>query len=174
MHKVKCYYCNEYFDRDADPCEKVTGNRYAHRECYSKNFNRDSSYIDLIYHYLSKEVFISLDLSKTWFPVLKKQLDKYIEENKYTYEGIYYALKYHYDVKKGDPQKSGGRIGIVPFVYDEAQNHFVREAQAGQRILTQFEQFQSQNKTQQTIYVPQAKEKTPSLIDMNSILDSED
>ena len=174
MHKVKCYYCNEHFDRDKDPCEKVTGNRYAHKECYARNYNRDESFVDLIYSYLSKEVFIMLELSKTWYPTLKKQLDKYVEEEHYTYEGIYYALKYHYDIKKGDPQKSGGRIGIVPYVYDEAQVYFERQTKAGQKILTQFEQFQAKNQDQQIINIPPQKEKAPVLIDMNSILNGEE
>ena len=33
MHKVKCYYCGLYFDRDKVPYTQVTSNRYAHKDC---------------------------------------------------------------------------------------------------------------------------------------------
>lgn len=31
MHRVKCYYCGQYFDRDKEPAVKLENmNRYAH------------------------------------------------------------------------------------------------------------------------------------------------
>lgn len=32
-HPVKCYYCEERFDRDWEPFVKINSNRYAHRHC---------------------------------------------------------------------------------------------------------------------------------------------
>lgn len=33
MRRVKCLYCNQYFDADTIPFIKPRANRYAHREC---------------------------------------------------------------------------------------------------------------------------------------------
>lgn len=36
MHKVKCFFCGKQFDRDKEPCVKVSEKRYAHIECAKK------------------------------------------------------------------------------------------------------------------------------------------
>lgn len=33
QHRVKCYYCGEYFDANKEECGKVNANRYAHKKC---------------------------------------------------------------------------------------------------------------------------------------------
>ena len=37
MHKVKCKYCQEIFDRDKEPFVKVSERRYAHKLCFEQN-----------------------------------------------------------------------------------------------------------------------------------------
>ena len=40
MHRVKCYYCGQYFDRDKEPAVKLENmNRYAHEKCNLDNAN---------------------------------------------------------------------------------------------------------------------------------------
>ena len=59
-------------------------------------------------------------------PRIKQQIKKYVEEYGYTYSGIMKALIYYYEIKgnKFDFAKTNGGIGIVPFVYQEAQQYF--------------------------------------------------
>jgi hypothetical protein len=40
--------------------------------------------------------------------------------NKMTAKGIYYAVRYMYDIKKLDPKKAEGGIGLVPSIYEES------------------------------------------------------
>ena len=35
-HKVKCYYCQQFFDRDKEPTVQVMSRRYAHKLCAEK------------------------------------------------------------------------------------------------------------------------------------------
>lgn len=172
MHKVKCMYCEEYFDRDKEPAEKVTSRRYAHKVCYDKNYKRDDQYAELIYYYLSKEVFIGMNLDSCWYQTLNRQLTKYVTDDHYTYEGIYQALKYHYEVKKGDPQKSNGRIGIVPYVYEEAQKYYAHKEKQSLAALEAYEKVAKET-TVIPVVIPHIRRETVKLIDMNSIF-SED
>ena len=38
-HMVKCLYCGKMFDRDTEPCVKVS-NRYIHQTCFD---NKDAA-----------------------------------------------------------------------------------------------------------------------------------
>ena len=42
-----------------------------------------------------------------------------------TPKGIYFTLKYYYEVQKGDRDKALGGIGIVPSIYKEATAYWV-------------------------------------------------
>ena len=54
----------------------------------------------------------------------ERQRNHFIKDFGYNNEGILLALKYFYEVKKSSPDKSGNRIGIVPYVYEEAQSYY--------------------------------------------------
>ena len=41
-----------------------------------------------------------------------------------TAKGIYFALKYHYEIKKGDVTKSENGIGIIPHIYEDSRNYW--------------------------------------------------
>ena len=57
-------------------------------------------------------------------PVVFSQLKRYTQGLGYTYDGILKTLKYFYEVKNGDKEKANEGIGIVGFIYDEAQNYW--------------------------------------------------
>lgn len=60
------------------------------------------------------------------------------------YKGQLLTLKYFYEVKKSSIAKSNGSIGIIPFVYLEAQNYYEKQAkrvdEISKAIQTQLEQ----------------------------------
>ena len=108
---VKCAYCGGSMDKD-------TALRYKdknyHESCCQSAKERDK---------VSEYICYLFDL-KAPGPQNYRLLKKYIEEEGYTYKGIFYSLKYFYEVKKSNITKGQERIGIVPYIYDEAQKYF--------------------------------------------------
>lgn len=118
MHRVKCYYCNKYFDRDAEKYQKV-GNRYAHLECNEFKPLSDTDYYQMVKAYAGSVLGDYANFGK-----IGKQLREFISTGKCTYKGIYLTVKYWYEIKKESPSRSYGGIGIVPYIYNEAQSYW--------------------------------------------------
>lgn len=135
-HKVKCRGCGEYFDTDKmslDDWIMPTPRHYWHTKCYVdwKN-NRvnihvtgkpDEWYLSQLTEYLYQDLKIAVD-----FPKLSSQWKNFLTSKKkeMTAKGIYFAMRYFYDVKHGDPLKAQGGIGIVPNIYNEAAEYWIR------------------------------------------------
>lgn len=132
-HKVKCYYCGEIFDRDKEASVAVPdkARRYAHKDCFEKNSKIEQE--NEQYKIQLEEYIKNLFGYKKLPEPVKKQIRQYTIENNYSYLGILRALKYHYEIKHGSKEKAYGRIGIVPYVYDEAHNYYLALWQARQK-----------------------------------------
>lgn len=87
-----------------------------------------------------------------------------------TYRGQLLALKYFYEVKKGDIKKSRGSIGIITYVYDEARVYYQNQAkkadEISEGIQKQLEQDRIEIKYNPSDYMSRKKKKK---IDLNSI-----
>ena len=114
----KCYYCGGDVDITTDKYSKVHSNRYAHRECHIKNYTPDEEYIPKIYEYL-KSINFNYNYTQC-----DKQRVNFIKTMGYTNEEIYLTLKYMYSIKKLSPERSEGRIGLVPYLKEEAIQYF--------------------------------------------------
>lgn len=57
-------------------------------------------------------------------PKVLSQVKHFYQTGKYTYKGMERALIYHYEIKDGSIAKADEGIGIVPYVYQEAQDYF--------------------------------------------------
>ena len=123
-HFVICKYCGETFDRDTTPFVAVGSRRYAHKECGEKYevklTQNEKDYNELLEY--TKKIFSDVSLAK-----IKMQIRKYKMEYGYDYLSILNALKYFYEIKKNDVDKSNGGIGIVPYIYEEANKYFKEE-----------------------------------------------
>lgn len=128
-HYVTCPICNKKFDRDRIECVKE-GRRYLHIECSQTTEER-----------LSKEekdkraleqYIMQLFNTEYVNPRVQTQIRKYIQENKFTYNGILMSLKYFYEIKHGDIEKAHGGIGIVEYIYQDAKNYYYDIWQAQQ------------------------------------------
>lgn len=62
------------------------------------------------------------------------QLSEYTTNIGLTYEQIADILKYWYEIKKNDPVKSGGGIGIVPYIYKEALKYWKKEKEYQEKM----------------------------------------
>lgn len=91
-------------------------NKHYHPECYQEQKIKDD-----LYEYICR-----LFTFKAPGPRIYSQISKYIAKG-YTYKGIYQALQYFYEVKHGDIKKANEGIGIVPYVYDEAQHYYAEK-----------------------------------------------
>lgn len=156
---VHCRICKEPIDRDIEE-EGVdwimtSKNFFFHKQCYDdwavKKNNIESQaneemWFDATWEYLKRDLKIPLNFMK-----LKKQWDSYIKKG-FTAKGIYFCLRYFYEVKKGDSTKSEGGIGIIPFIYSEGTNYWQSKEQRSKGICARIEEqvraFHNQKKIQ--------------------------
>lgn len=131
---VQCRICKERFNRlDPGLIEGVDwiqpSNRiYYHKKCYDEYQNsrldvhanmKDEVWFDASWEFLRKDLKYSFNYVK-----VRKQWESFLK-NKMTAKGIYFALKYHYEIKKGDVTKSENGIGIVPHIYEDSREYWV-------------------------------------------------
>ena len=140
---VKCCICNERdIDRnvlveDKDYIRK--GTKYYHIKCYedwkSSKPTTDEEYKGFIYDFLSRDLKVPYD-----YYMIEAQIKKFTKEHQYTIKGIFFALKYFYEIKGGDWDKGYGGIGIVPFIYNESRAYWILRERESNGIVAQIEQ----------------------------------
>lgn len=121
---VKCPYCDCYFYREEEEFVKI-GRRYAHKTCVDVQ-GQD----DILKERIREKAKSVLGTAYVKTRV-DKQINEFVEDGK-TLEGILYTLEYWYDIKKMSAEKAYGGIGIVPFIYQEAQEYKSRQDQIKQ------------------------------------------
>ena len=133
-HPVKCIYCGHTFDRDKVPCVPIPHGkriRYAHETCQKRMDDAKRAEEE---NRINLENYIKNLFNYTVLPdKVQNQINLFITENNYTYSGILKALKYFYEIKHGSKEKAYGRIGIVPFVYQDAHNYYLALWQTRQK-----------------------------------------
>lgn len=127
---VKCLYCGEKFDRLSEPNIKI-GRRYAHKKCYEAQDDKDIKaqqdkheffeYIKTIYGEDYNYISIS------------KQAESFIKQYNFTYSGMLKSLKWWYEVKGNSKESANGRIGIIPYIYNDAKKYYYNLYLAQQR-----------------------------------------
>lgn len=124
---VKCPFCEISFDREEEEFIYYK-NRYWHINCYKERFP-DEEEKEKLRNYI-KKLFNMEQLSV----LINKQIKDYVNEYKYTYSGILGTLVYCYEIEKMDITKAKG-IGIVPYNYENAKEHFKRKEIEQKRII---------------------------------------
>lgn len=116
---VKCSVCGKQFDRLKEPFVKTSSTRYAHVKCGKIKEKEDKEKEDKkkLEDYI-KQVYGMDRIS----PLIRKQIDSYIKDDM-TYSGMLGSLYYFYGVKGNDSAKAKG-IGIIPYIYQEAEEYF--------------------------------------------------
>lgn len=114
----KCCICSHSVNIAEEEFLKI-GRRYAHTKCDEEQKNNPNSEYN---QKIRMEIFICELFGKEFVPpFIQKQIKEYLSLG-YTYKGIYYALFYFYKTKKNTVKKLS--IGIVPYVYDEANRFY--------------------------------------------------
>lgn len=114
---VKCLYCEQQFYRENEDYVQVSG-RYAHKHCYEVYLQKQE-YRQQIHQRMQKYCGTSYSAAR-----INKQLKNFVEEKHFTEEGILNTIIYWFEIRGEDPEKSYGGIGIVPYVYNDAQRYF--------------------------------------------------
>ena len=162
MHKCKCVYCQNIFDRDKLPFVQISERRYAHKECADKiqsQKTQDEKDYDALADYIEKLFGVGYISAK-----IAKQIKDMRTTYGYTYSGMLGTLMYWYEVRGGVLEKANGGVGIVPYKYDEAKEYYLKIQQANQ-INANIKGFKTKI-TEITIEPPKPEERKPRLFNL--------
>lgn len=188
---VECRVCKQKFNRlDPDLVEGVywvqpVKRFYYHKKCY-EDFARKKGQIGkegieleadeivwktAVEDYLKRDLKVSLDYKK-----FNSQWKKFVEKDEYTPKGIYFTIRYFYEICGGLTNKSEGGIGIVPHIYKDAAAYWGERNQKDKNIVAaieeQIRQFQNRNIIE--VKMKRKKRQVKTAAEMLAEVDMED
>jgi hypothetical protein len=182
-HIVKCRVCGQQFDTNDPTVQWVmpSKNFYYHSQCYEDYAKKKTAicndihadvdntlWFDALYDYLKKDLKVNLNMMK-----MKSQWENFLKKG-YTAKGIFFCMKYFYDVLHNDPNKSDG-IGIISFIYQEGCQYWVDREQHDAGICARIEaQIARAQEQKQVVIRQKQKKKTKPTIDLSVIANMED
>ena len=119
---VKCIYCGEQFDRNAEPFVAVNSRRYAHQRCYDKEESAKTQG-EKDYEELCKYIKQKFGL-QTISAKITRQITDYKKQYNFSYSGMLKALTWWFDVKHNTLEGTNGGIGILPYIYNDAKTYY--------------------------------------------------
>ena len=165
---VQCRICKEKFNRlDPNLLEgvdyvKPSERMYYHKRCYDEYQNSkldvhanmtDELWFNAAWDFLRKDLKYGFNFVK-----VRKQWESFVK-NKMTAKGIYFAFKYHYEIKKGDVTKSENGIGIIPHIYADSREYWEERERREAGICAAIEQQILEASKQKTVMVKIEKPK---------------
>ena len=132
-------------------------NKNYHADCKAKKIEKEEL----------SEYICRLFSLKAPGPRINAQLKSFFEKYpNYTHKGIKQALEYFYEIQKKPIEKANQGIGIVPYVYDSAQEYFNNISLRQERVAQALSN--SLDAQTQTIVVKK-QEKKKQLYDLNNL-----
>lgn len=163
QHMVLCRCCKQKFDAQPEDEGKIwmlrTTNWYYHKKCYDDWVKKkddihtqadEEMWLDAVWQYLKCNIKVISGEKVEEYYKIKNQWDKQIEKG-YTPKGIYFSILYFYEIQKGDPAKSRGGIGIVPFIYNDATQYWIAREQRERGIVAAIERQVREAQSQEII-----------------------
>lgn len=131
-HYVKCYYCNETFDRDKKPCIEIINDktknkpRWAHEACAKINgYIKPPEMTQNEQDYLELENYIKKLFKKDYLNAkIINQIYTYKNTYNYSYSGMLKCLKWWYEKEQHQTEDANEGIGIIPFIWDRVYNYY--------------------------------------------------
>jgi hypothetical protein len=152
---VKCSFCGQ-------GVIKLEAQRYKNKN-YHSNCAELQKQKDELTEYICR--LFSL---KAPGPRIYAQIKSYLEKYPYyTYIGIKQALVYFFEIQKKSIDKANQGIGIVPYVYDDAQEYFNRITMRQERVATELSDTLSV--AAQEIKIKKQEKKKKNLYDMENL-----
>lgn len=130
---------------------------YFHKECYETwkaQPATDQDWIDMIFDFLARDLKVSYN-----YHLCKAQIDKFWKESKINPKGIYFTLKYFYEIKHNSFEKGHGGLGIVPYVFADAKNYWIEQEQKKRGFMQSLENEMKERKIIKVIRKTKSKEK---------------
>ena len=183
---VQCRICKERFNRgDPNLVEgvdyvKPSKNMYYHKKCYDEYLSTrldvhanmaDEGWFNASWDLLRRDLKYDFNFVK-----VRKQWESFLK-NKMTAKGMYFALKYFYEIKKNDVTKSENGIGIIPHIYEDSCSYWQEREHREQGIVAAIEQQikEAQNQRVIDVRVKKVKRQVKSAADiLAEIMDMED
>lgn len=180
---VHCRLCKKEIDRNVEKenIDWIMRSRgwYYHKSCYEDWISKKNDihtngideelWKDAAYQYLHRGLRIDVDFNK-----FNSQWKNYLKQGK-TPKGIYFSLRYFYEVKREDPSKSQNGIGIINFIYSEAGEYWVERERRERGICQKIEQQIREAAAQEKRTIQKKQTKKPSkLINIGDISEMED
>lgn len=175
-HEVQCRLCKVRFDTEKEGFVLVGKKAYYHEHCYEewmhgrnnvKTSGSEDFWYESVVDFLYRDVRMSINFSK-----LQKQWESFIKpEKQMTPKGIYFAIRYYYNVMHGNKEKALGGIGIVPSIYKESAQYWTDlEMKKTGTLESIIEQIKSrQNRDVQIITKKTSKKKDKSRFNLDDI-----
>lgn len=174
-HEVQCRLCKVRFNKDKEPFILIGQKSYYHAKCYDSwvkmrnnaKANEDEDFWrESVIDYLYRDVKMSMDFVK-----IDSQWKNFTKpERKMTPKGIYFALKYYYEVLKGDKEKALGGIGIVANVYKDAAQYWTElETRREGTIAAIIEQIKSREDRKVVTITKHVDKKDKSKFSLDSV-----
>ena len=153
----KCPHCNNEV-KEENAIYNTKTKRYYHEQCYNTLLDR-------------KEL---LDYICELFGYKKPSVKVYQQMASYYNKGVPYsdmllALKYFYEVKKGDITKSQGGIGIIPYILDEAKEFSTLEQIEKDKLINKFEANVVVQKEPIVVHIIEQRTKQRKNIDISTL-----
>ena len=187
---VKKYICRICGVRDIDPdiLEENKdyirhGNWCVHKSCYDlrekkrkgislQDNETDDFWRNSTYDFLKVDLKMEMNnglFFKQWYNYVNSK------KKKYTPKGIYFALKYFYEIKKGSIDKANGGIGIVDYIYEESRLYWYEREEKTHGVIAEIEEQLRQKENRKTKVV-RRKEIKPNKkkINLSMIAEMED
>jgi len=150
-HIVKCRWCGDFFDTDKileDEWIMPTKGQYYHHDCWlekqtpgvirptPKESNDDKEYWrQCIFDLIRRDLKGECNYSR-----ISLQMGQYKQKYKdWTYKGMFYALKWFYDIEHNDWKKANGAIGILPYIYYRGTEYWRQRERQESGIVAQIE-----------------------------------
>jgi len=165
MGIVHCRVCGGNIDRENDADGtwfSPAKNYFYHVKCYDTwkkkkddihSEANEKLWKDAVYEYLKRDMKIVVDFQK-----FNSQWNSLIKKNR-TPKGIYFTVRYFYEIQKGDKDKAQGGIGIVEYIYEEACAYWCEKENRESGILDKIEEQIKSEKSRTTRIVHQPKKK---------------
>ena len=153
----KCPHCNNEV-KEEDEIYNTKTKRYYHEFCYNELLERKKlcDYVCELLNYKKLSVRIY------------QQMANYYERG-VSYTNMLLALKYFYEIKKRDINKSQGGIGIIPYVLDEAKEFATLEKIEQDKLIAKFETNAIEKKETIIVHVIERNNKQRKNIDINTL-----
>lgn len=169
---AECRICHVPIDKENDDWVMPSKNWYYHRQCYEdwkkSEPLKDEEWRPFIYDFLSRD----LKVSYNWH-MCQAQIKKFTKESM-TVKGIYFALKYFYQVQHHDWDKGNGGIGIVPYIYTESCEYWARQERLNKGIVAEIERQLREATERDRKVVTKKKSPKKITVDLSAIAEMED